>query len=78
MKINETLLKRYIRYVEVLKKEIVLVKNVVKNPDIMKNILRTLNYSELELYKYRSGQHEDVNKSEIEVVTSKRNHKRNS
>lgn len=78
MKINETLLKRYIRYVEVLKKEIVLVKNVVKNPDIMKNILRTLNYSELELYKYRSGQQEDINKSEIEIVTSKRNHKRNS
>lgn len=53
MEIKEALLKRYIKYVDVLKKQIVLTKNVVKNPDLMKNALRTLNYTDLELYRLK-------------------------
>ena len=71
-------MKRYVSYVDVLKKEIVLVKNVIKNPDVMKNALRTINYHELELYKFRHDPscelvHTGLEKEAYNIRRQKRN-----
>ena len=46
------MLDRYVKYVDVMKKEIVIMKNIIKNPDLMKSALRTINYSDFGLYRF--------------------------
>lgn len=40
VKVKDEIVKRYASYVDVLKKEIAVCKNMIKNPDIMKQVIR--------------------------------------
>eukprot|EP00347_Sterkiella_histriomuscorum_P003406 403364419 len=51
--INELLNKRQSDYIDVLKKELVFAKNIIKRPRDMIKITQNLNYERIELYKYQ-------------------------
>jgi predicted transcriptional regulator len=58
--IKDALLKKYVMYSEELQKELVVTKNVVKNPDTMRCALRTLNYTDLQLYRYKHSESKEL------------------
>ena len=56
-----------------------LTKNIIKNPDAMKIVMRSTNYSDLELYRYKHNESCENLKSGLEEEAfNVRNSKRNS
>ena len=54
VKLSEEINKRHEGYQQVLKKELIMAKNIIKNPIMLKKASTDLNYDRLQLYKFRN------------------------
>ncbi|CAI2360320.1 unnamed protein product [Moneuplotes crassus] len=52
LKLNDEIINRYCKHNDNLKKQVVLCKNVIKNPKMMAHSIRKYNFDELQVYQY--------------------------
>ena len=56
LKLKDVILKRYQNYSQVLKKELVYAKNIIKNPKLMEKWNMKLNFKMIDIYPYKRNQ----------------------
>ena len=52
LKIKDMILKRQLSYITVLTKELVVAKNIIKNPRAAKQFGKEMNFKNMDLYQY--------------------------
>lgn len=60
MKIKDLIIERLNRYTTVLKRELVIAKNIIKNPILIKKFKSNMNFSLIDIYKFNQGTEDTV------------------
>lgn len=72
LQIKDEIIQRHANYEDVLKKELIFAKNILKNPKIMDKIYQNLNYDRIEVYDFKSDKSRQIKSETKEPVSHRR------